>query len=224
MVRRAVVAPLALLLAFALAFPLLHRALASPDLPPAAAVPAPPEGSYDVWVVDWGYHTAIIVPQPAAVAVDWQLGPPGRETAAWVEYAWGDRRFYRDSDHRPQAVFAALVLPTESVAYVAARDRPPSSGPRAVYRRTVDAATLRALVMELERTIRRHEHGERLLPTAPVAGHAGRFYAAHGKYLWTRDCNAWTVDRLASVGLARGGLVVLAGQVASRLVGFERVI
>ena len=116
-----------------------------------------------------------------------------------------------------------LVLPTESVAYLAAHDRPPVTGPRAVYRRTVDAPTLRALVMELERTIARDAAGARVSPAAPVAGYAGRFYTAHGRYLGTRDCNAWTVDRLAAVGVARRGFVVVAGQVASRLVGFSRV-
>jgi hypothetical protein len=210
------------LLGFALVFPLLWRALAPTRLPVAPALVAPTAGMYEVYVVDWGYHTAIVVPQPASV--DWRLGPPGRETAPWIEYAWGDRRFYRDGDFRPHSVFATLVLPTEAVAYVAGRDRPPSiaDGARAVHVRTVDAATLGALAAELERTVVRDESGRRREPTPPVAGYRGRFYAATGRYLWTQDCNAWTVERLAAAGLARrGAFVVFSGQVAPRLVGFR---
>ena len=215
---RAIVA----LLAFALAFPLLYRSVVPALATPAALVPTPPDGRYDVYMVDWGYHTAIVVRQPAG----WTLGPPGRETAPWLEYAWGDRRFYRDSDYRPHAVFATLFLPTPSVTYLAARDRPPSpgAGPRAVWHREVDASTLRVLVAELEGSMLRDANGRRLAPSPPVMGYAGRFYPARGRYLWTRDCNAWTVDRLARAGLAtRGRLVVFSGQVAGHLVGFEQI-
>lgn len=211
----------AALLAFALLFPLLHRMAARPLVLPAVALAVPPDSEYDVRVVDWGYHTAIVLPQPAS----WRLGPPGREGAAYVEYAWGDRRFYRDSDYRPHALFATLVLPTAAVAYVAARDRPPSlrSGARAVYVRRVSAWVLHALAVELERHIVRDATGARVAPGPPVAGYGGRFYDAAGRYLWTSDCNDWTVARLAAAGLAtRGGLVVIPRQVPGHLVGFVR--
>ena len=45
---------------------------------------------------------------------------------------------------------------------------------------------------------------------------------AHGRYLWTRNCNWWTVKRLAPAALAgRDAGVVFAGQVAGRLHGFQ---
>ena len=210
------------LLAFALAFPLLWRTVVPAPGPAAEeSVPTPPSGRYDVYVVDWGYHTSIVVRQPAG----WTLGPPGREAAPYLEYAWGDRRFYRDSDYRPHSVYATLFLPTASVTYLAARDRPPhpGAGPRAVWHREVDSPVLRILVAELEGSMVHDDDERRRAPSPPVAGYAGRFYPARGSYLWTRDCNAWTVDRLAAAGLAtRGGLVVFSGQVAGRLVGFAR--
>ena len=211
------------LLAFALVFPLLYRVTVPPPAPaPLASLPMPAAGRYDVYMTDWGYHTAIVVRQPAG----WTLGPPGREAAPWIEYAWGDRRFYRDSNYRPHSVYATLFLPTASVTYVAARNHPPTpgGGPRAVWHREVDAPTLRALVAELEGSMPRDASGRRLAPSPPVAGYAGRFYPARGSYLWTRDCNAWTVDRLAAAGLAtRGWLVVFSGQVAGHLRGFTQV-
>ena len=209
------------ILGFVVFFPLAYTLVAPVSTGAPVTLPPVPAGEYRVYVADWGYHTSITVPQPRG----WALGPPGRETAAYVEYAWGDRRFYRDSDFRPHAVFATLALPTASVAYVAGRDRPPdtSSGARAVYSRVIDGVTLQALGVELERTIRHAGGGARHPPSARVAGYAGRFHDAHGSYMWTRNCNQWTVDRLAAVQLANGrGLVIFSGQVAGRLRGFER--
>lgn len=207
---------------FAAFFPPVYALVRPYPAGPPVALPAPDNGTYAVYVADWGYHTSVLVPQPA----EWALGPPGRERAAYVEYAWGDRRFYRDSDYRPHSLFATLVLPTASVTYVAGRDRAPmhADGARAIFRRDVDAATLRALAAELERSIRRDDSGGRAAPSDPVPGYSGRFHDAYGRYLWAYDCNRWTVERLAAAGLARGGrFVVFSGQVAGRLAGFSAV-
>jgi hypothetical protein len=216
----------AALLGVALVFPPLWAALVPAPSPPAPPMPAWPAdaggvaGDDTVYVVDWGYHTAIVIRQPAG----WRMGPPGREGSPWLEYAWGDRGFYRDSDFRPHAVYATLVLPTPSVTYLAGRDAPPVRGPRHVWARTVDARTRQALLLELERSIRRDAAGRRVAPSGAVPGYAGRFYDANGRYLWANDCNRWTVERLATVGLADGGWrVVLSGQVGARLHGFAPV-
>lgn len=213
----------ATLLGVALVLPPLWTALAPRPAPPTPALPGPPDdlaGDDTVYVVDWGYHTAIVVRQPAG----WRLGPPGREDARWLEYAWGDRGFYRDSDFRPHAVYATLALPTPSVTYVAGRDAPPVRGPRQVWARVVNARVRHALLVELESSIRRDGAGRRVAPSAAVPGYAGRFYDAFGQYSWANDCNRWTVERLAAVGLADGGWgVVLAGQVEARLHGFAVV-
>jgi hypothetical protein len=206
-----------------LAMPPLFNELV-PDRPAAAAaaISQPRGGPYRVYVADWGYHTSIIVEQPAGS----RLGPPGRESARFVEYAWGDRRFYMEADHRPHSLFAALFLPTESVVYLAAWDSAPDSvaRPRALYVRAVDAAELGMLLGSLESQIRRGgASAARADAFAPAAGYDGRFYPAHGRYLWWSDCNRWTADRLQAAGLARGGRGVLfSGQVAPRLVGFRR--
>ncbi len=219
---RVLAAGLLLLVGFAAIFPPVYSLVRPYRGGAPIALPAPDAATYTVYVADWGYHTSVLIPQ----ASGWALGPSGRERAPYVEYAWGDRRFYRDSDYRPHSLFATLVLPTASVTYVAGRDRPPlhADGARAIYRREVDAATLRALAAELERSIRRTNSGDRVAPGDPVRGYSGRFYDANGRYLWAYDCNRWTVERLAAVGLASGGRsVVFSGQVAGRLVGFQDV-
>jgi hypothetical protein len=219
--RRVVRGVLLALIALVLLFPPLYALAMPEERGPLAALPAIPARTYRVYVANWGYHATIIVEQPSG----WSLGPPGKERAPFLEYAWGDRRFYMDSDYRPQSLFATVVLPTESVIYLDGQPDPPSlTGARAVYARTVDAATLRTLLLDLERSFRRTPLGARLPPYPAVRGYSGRFYSAHGHYLWTRDCNWWTIARLAAAGAARSGTgVVFSGQVGGRLRGFAEL-
>jgi hypothetical protein len=181
-------------------------------LPPAPTLPvADSSRRYRVFVADWGYHTSIILEQAAG----WRLGPPGHETSPFVEYAWGDRRYYMESDHRPHALFAALLLPTASVTYVDAWPGAPQQGMRTLVVRDVSARELMRLGEELERW----RVGE---PYPTAKGYPGRFYPAPGAYLWWSDCNRWTVDRLGGAGMARSGRGVLfSGQVSGRLQGFR---
>jgi hypothetical protein len=188
--------------------------------PAAVALPGIEGDRYRVFVADWGYHTAIIIEQPRT----WKLGPAGEDDAPLVEYAWGDRRFYMESNYWPHSVFATLMLPTASVTYLDGRASPPARGYRSLHTRTVTAAQLRTLVTELERAIRRDESGARQPAFAPVPGYPGRFHPGIGSYSWWTNCNRWTLDRLAAAGLARRGRgVIFSGQVPGRLAGFTRV-
>lgn len=210
---------LAAVVTFTLLFPVVYAIAVPEQIGAPVTMPNVPGGTYRVYVVDWGYHTAIVVPQPDG----WTLGPPGEERAPLLEYAWGDRGFYMESNFRPQSVYATLILPTESVLYLDGRRSPPSfAGARAVYTRIVDAATVRALLGKLEREFRHASDGRRVAPFSGHAGYAGRFFPAYGRYLWTRNCNWWTVERLRAAGLASSGAgVVFSGQVRGRLSGFS---
>ena len=216
--RAVVGSSVALVLVVTVVFPLLYAVVMPEARGPVSTMPPLPNGSYRMYVVDWGYHTAIVLPQPPG----WALGPPGKERAAFLEFAWGDKRFYMESDYRPWAVFATLVLPTASVLYLDGRAGPASFvGARAVYSRSIDGETLHALLGELESEIQHGAGGERLGPYAGHEGYAGRFYPAYGRYLWTRDCNWWTVERLRAVGAAGSSMgVVFSGQVFGRLSNF----
>lgn len=204
-----------------LALPPFYVAWRTPPAP-AVEVPPPPGERHRVWVVGWGYHTSIVIEQPAG----WRLGPPGREGARFVEFAWGDRAFYMEADHRPHTAFAALLLPTESVVYVEGWDALPDrrAGARDIFAREVSAEQLRRLVVSLERSFVRSPGGARAAPHPAVPYYRGRFHPGREFYLFWYDCNAWTVARLHEAGLAgsaRG--VFLEQQVPWRLRGFRRV-
>ena len=183
-------------------------------MPPALTVPIE-AGPYSVYVADWGYHTSIILQQPSG----WKLGPDNLPTAAYVEFAWGNRAYYMSAHPSAVAGLAALLIPSKSVTYVAAWATAADllrAGARRVVVRRVTGATLQALAENLGATL------DRRVEFSAVPGYAGRFYASGERYLWWYDCNRWTVDQLARSGLATGGRgVVFSGQVAGRLRGFE---
>src|SRR5262245_49186614 len=94
----------------------LTPAPGSVNLPPIA------QGLHRVWVLGYGYHTSIYMEQPEG----WKLGPPGNEAARFVEFGWGDRGWYYDSDMSYLSGANALLIPSKSVYYVAGYDKPPA--------------------------------------------------------------------------------------------------
>lgn len=200
-------------------WPLLQAALVPEFRDALDHLPPPPPGSYTVLVADWGLHTAIVVEQPPG----WSLGPPGAETAPFLEVAWGDRRYFTAADRGPGAVLTALFLPTDSVLFLAGHpDPPPLAGSVRVLERQVDGPTLQALLTSLEGSLPRDPEAGRPPPLPGPAIAGGRFYPALGRYHWSRNCNLWTVRRLRDAGLARHPAgVVLTLQVPPRLRGFR---
>jgi hypothetical protein len=187
---------------------------------PLPSITLPPgSDSVDVFVADWGYHTSILVPQPPGLG----LGPPNDANAAYLEYAWGDRSFYMESNFWPHRLFATLLLPTESVTYVVGWPRAPrmSDGMRHLWARRIARPELARLYTSLEGSIRRAPDGGRSPPHPSARGYRGRFYPAHGVYLYWYSCNRWTVERLAAAGLGRSGAgVIVPTQVPGRVFGF----
>ncbi len=185
------------------------------DPPAIQALP----GGYRIYVADWGYHTSIILPQPPGLI----RGPSNDSTAAYVEFAWGDRRFYMQSNYMPHSLFATVFLPTESVIYLRGWARPPTAaaGMRTLWTRVITSTELAQLYAGVESTMHRDSSNARPAAFAAVDGYGGRFYPAHGAYLFWNDCNRWTVDQLHQAGLAAGGGgVMLSGEVGRRLTGF----
>jgi hypothetical protein len=169
--------------------------------PPAGLVSLPPvsaDRQTEVYVLGYGYHTAIFFAQPPG----WRLGPPGDEDAPCVEYGWGDRQWFKDGDHSPLSAVNAMLLPSDTVVYVAGHP----VGPRELYpqfpvvSRTFSQAELRRLVQALEESFVRNPAGERL-PPYPQNNYSGRFYPGREFYIVWHSCNHWTIEKLRLAGL-----------------------
>ncbi|MAG57945.1 MAG: hypothetical protein CMJ83_16800 [Planctomycetes bacterium] len=185
-----------------------------PDLPGTRPWP--------VWVVRRSHHTSIFVEQPSGFG----LGQPKAPDAPYVEYAWGDRRFYMESNFWPHALFAAALLPSSSVCYVRSWSQSPAvlASSAEVYHRDLTLGEMRALLLTLEQAFDRTEYGERPEAFEPVDGYRGRFYPGRASYIFWSSCNAWTLNRLRDANLDISALgVILASQVPDRLPGFKPV-
>lgn len=209
-----------------LGVPILYMGLATPPIPTVASSKnwqLNSKTSYWIYVVNWGFHTSIIVEQPQG----WQLGSTGAETAPWIEYSWGDRRFFLDNDQSLPSVLAALFIPTESVSFVRGWQHPPTTrhGVKQMHRRQITPQRLQTLVLGLEQVMLRPPQGHRPQPFPPTPRFPNsRFYPAREYYIFWSTCNTWTIRQLAQVNLAQPGWwVVLAEQVAPQLQGFETV-
>ena len=163
----------------------------------------PPSGEplRAAWVVDHGWHTAIVVRRED---VDPALWPEVRDfpDAALVEVAWGDREFYMAQNPTGWLAVRAAFFTSGSVLHVAGVGESTLAGLPAsafvelrVSRRGFDAMT-RFFHDEYQpdgqgRSVRL-EHG--------LYG-ASWFYAARSRYHLFNTCNTWVARALQRAGL-----------------------
>lgn len=203
--------------------PALYMALFTPAKP-ALNLPSFQQlhqSTYDLYVVNWGFHTAIILEQPDG----WRLGPQNHPQARYVEYGWGDKRFFMYSDTSILTTLAAGVLPTSSVMYLRGRDQLPTAKNQArqLYYRQVTRQQLYELIKVLEQSFLRQD-GNRVEPYPNVPTFAGQFYPGREYYVIWSDCNAWTVRHLQDIDVAYSVIpVILSEQVGPSLKGFQLI-
>lgn len=200
------------------AFCWLFIAAATPT-PGRVNLPELPSGTHRVWVVGYGYHTAIFIQQPAG----WKLGPPGFEEAPFVEFGWGDKGWFMDSDMSVPSGLNALFAPSKSVYYVAGYDKPPHEAwPGLPLRwRDFSADELSSLAHSLEQSALRSSDGSRPEAYAQTSDYAGRFYPGREYYICWHSCNHWTIETLRRAGQRVSELgVVTQDQAFSRLTGW----
>ena len=173
-------------------------ALAAGCLAPVAdrKPPGGDERSLPAWVVDHGWHTAIVVRRNDVDQTIWPEVADFPE-AAFVEVAWGDREFYMA---RPATAWLAI-----KAAVLASRGG--FSTPTAVYfagsevvelglsRRDFDAMTR----FVHEEYARDHE-GRPVRLGRGLYGTSG-FYAARGRYHLFNTCNTWVARALSAARL-----------------------
>ncbi|NJK28675.1 MAG: DUF2459 domain-containing protein [Acaryochloridaceae cyanobacterium CSU_3_4] len=204
--------------------PALYIALFTP---PASEIKLPSiqqlqQSQYDVYVVNWGFHTAIIVEQPQG----WTLGPPNHPQAPYIEYGWGDKQFFMLSDTSIPTTLAAAILPTPSVVYLRGRDAPPTAEnyARQLYHRLISRQQLYALIGTLEQSFQRSPQGNRVKPYPQVPEFVGYFYPGREYYIIWSDCNAWTIKHLHRINIAKSDIpVIFSEQVGSSLEGFQLI-
>lgn len=201
--------------------PALYMVLFTPPRPPVnlPSIQQLQQPVYNLYVSNWGFHTAIILEQPQG----WRLGPLNHPEARYVEYGWGDQHFFMESDRSLLTVLAAGIIPTDSVMYLRGSDQLPNAQIGPLYYRSVTRQQLYDLIQSLEQGFKRQQ-GNRKMPFPEVPEFVGQFYPGREYYTIWSDCNAWTIRHLQDINVAHSAIpVVFAEQVGPSLKGFERL-
>ena len=169
--------------------------------------------AYRLWVVDHGWHTAIVV---RLRDVDSALWPEVADFAGaeLVEVAWGDREFYMAEQPSAWLAVKAAFFTSGSALHVAGlgasieSDFPASDVVElAVSRRGLDAMT-RLFHDEYQR-------GDDGRPVRLAAGLSSNswFFAARSRYGLFNTCNTWVARALRAAGLdvTAAGIVTAGG-------------
>jgi uncharacterized protein (TIGR02117 family) len=176
------------------------------------------EPAVTVWVLDHGWHTAIVARRSDVTRALWPEVDDFPE-AQFVEVAWGDREFYMAPSPTAWLLVRAAFLSSRSVLHVVG-----FSTPVAVNFSESAAVELRLSRQGFDAMTRLiHEEYQRDLDDRPVRLERGLygtswFYAARGRYHVLNTCNTWVLRMLERAGLAVAPAGVIAAGQAMRQV------
>ena len=184
----------------------------------------------EVWVLDSGWHTGLILAR-AELGLTLNRLLQAAPNAHYLMFGWGNRRFYMTPNPTFGMEIAAL-FPSQSVVLVEACNSPP----RACY---TSAVKLRAVSVTrgglarldayLAGSLQTNAQGQLdLLAPGPDAG--SKFYASGLSYDAFYTCNTWTAEALYAAGVpVNYHGVIFADQLwrqlqlpASRIVGIGK--
>ena len=185
---------------------------------PPAAPPAPGDASIALWVLDHGWHTAIVLRRADVKRTGWREVDE-LPAAAFIEVAWGDREFYMATPATVWMAIKGAVGSGASVLHVVSFDTPIAAAfPRG------QAVEVRASPRGLDALTRfiAQEHardGEgRAVRLQPGLYGASWFYAARSPYSLSNTCNTWIARALETAGLpVTASGVMTAGDVMRQL-------
>lgn len=195
----------------------LSLATGDPALYPARGAGVP------VAVLDHGWHSGIVVGQPALRAAAARIGHASPDLAErlrwlttrfpgaeWLEIGWGDAEFYRVTpaidDVDPWLALRAVLWPTPSVIQVV----PGTGSVAAAFPRSgiidlhLSGAGFDRLAAALARTVA--PAGPRP-PKGPSLYGGGAFYGATPSYHLLRTCNQWVSALLRAAGVPSSWLL-----------------
>ena len=182
------------------------------------------------YVGSHGWHTSIVV---ARAQIPAGFLPPGvsRRTFsrfAFIEFGWGDRKFYTAPKPNVAMAFDAVFLPGPSVLHIVGLDPPleralPWS---ALVRVPCSRRELRNLCRALGETFERDSRGESEAISSGLYGATSRFYPARQRYYLLNTCDTWTARMMRAGGLhadtsplgtwSAGAIIAQARRLAAR--------
>jgi uncharacterized protein (TIGR02117 family) len=175
---------------------------------------APPESLRSIYVVRRGWHTGVALPTADWPNQDWSVLAQFAE-ADYLEFGWGDRRFYQSEPNTFWETVRAVLWPTPSVVHVIGLENPVVDNAHALdiveVRVPIDRLTVLATAIEQEFTSRAPTQTGTLLVSTPDPN---AFFKARRRFFFPRMCNWWTASRLREAGcLVTPGTTIRAARV-----------
>lgn len=173
-----------------------------------------------IYVVQRGWHTGIAVAVADWPNRDWSLLKEFPE-AEYLEFGWGDERFYQAERNTPWLGTRAVLWPTSSVIHVIAFDAPLGD----MQANAVEVVQVsRSGLQQLTRSIEGEFAGVRPTEAGPqtrLAPSPNRFYTGKRSFYFPRMCNWWIARHLAAAGCpVEPWTIVTASQVMEKARGF----
>jgi len=158
-------------------------------------------GSNEIYIVSHGWHTGFIVPAKAI-----QIKIPELKSrftrSQYIEFGWGDKKFYQAKEKTSGLAMRAAFWPTESVVHVA-----PSSKKSYQFVPDIEVemlcltdSELLSLVDFIANSFYQDSKGEVLTLKTKGYGYS-QFYKGAGDYSLMNTCNNWTAKGLRSIGM-----------------------
>lgn len=162
---------------------------------PAEATP------HTVYLVQFGWHTALLLDGSSTLAMSAKLSADFRDTP-YLMVGWGDGEYFV-SEHAPWSkAVKALVASDYPALQVGGRSTNPPLGAQAhdVVALAITERGFQQLVSYIDRSIASDADGK-LIYLGKPAEHPDRFYRATGNYSVFNNCNSWISDALRTAGL-----------------------
>lgn len=182
----------------------------------------PGEALRSIYVVKRGWHTGIAIPAAQWPDRHWSVLRDFLDST-YLEFGWGDARFYQAEQESPWMAIRAAFFSTESTIHVIGFDQPTPNALRAdeVIEVRVSAEALRRVAQSIQREFSQAE------PVVTASGlsatpEPNKFYQASRRFYFPRMCNWWTAKRLEEGGCPIAAWsVISANRIVRKARGFS---
>jgi len=159
-----------------------------------------PESS-DIYVVRQGLHTGFIVPSSTIQSRLPQLSDRFSNTP-YIEFGWGDKRYYQAEEITSGLTMRAIFWPTESVVKAVAIPQRPDIhfAENELETLCLDSEHYSLLIGFIEQSFYQDDSGN-IIESKDGAEEDIQFYKGEGHYYLMNTCNNWTARGLKSAGL-----------------------
>ena len=153
-----------------------------------------------LYVLQHGKHSGFLLAKPVMEAAGW-LGSSYFPDVEYIEFGWGDDRYYPARGNRLVLTVRAIAWPTPTVIHVVGfRSTDHFFEGRTVVQLDLPWSTIKTVAAYIARSFRLSADGELIEEGRGLYGNSW-FFSANGKFHLFHTCNTWTAKGLRAADL-----------------------